>query len=100
VDAAYPPVVSTNYFIFLKIKMLKKFLMLDSYKAFVNLVFGILLTLIGWLLVNKLGQIDDSIKEMTKLQQTQLIRNENFELRIQSLEIALEVAKINGKNKK
>lgn len=70
--------------------------MLDNYKGFINLVFGILLAVLGWLLVNKLGQIDDSIREMTKLQQIQLVRNENFELRIASL----ENEKKDGQNKK
>lgn len=63
-----------------------KITMLDNYKGFINLVFGILLAVIGYLLVDKLGQIDNSLREITRLQQVQLVRNENFELRIRNLE--------------
>lgn len=76
-----------------------KFAMLDNYKGFINIVFGILLTVIGYLLVDKLGQIDNSLQRLTELQQNQLVKNENFELRIALLEQQLKLHKNDEQNK-
>ena len=73
--------------------------MLDNYKGFINIVFGILLTVIGYLLVDKLGQIDNSLQRLTELQQNQLVKNENFELRIALLEQQLKLHKNDEQNK-
>ena len=59
---------------------------INNYSGFINVLFALLLGVIGYLLVDKLGGIESALKEIQALQVQQMIVNENVQHRLGAIE--------------
>lgn len=77
--------------------MIKLMATIDNHRGFINLVFGIMLAIIGYFVVSKLQGIEDTLKETQNLLQefntSQSVTNASVELRLK----ILEGKQLNGK---
>lgn len=72
---------------------------IESYKGFLNILFGVLFAVLGYLVTKELSNINDSLVNLQTSMQQQLLLNVKTDFRIQSIEQKLD-AHISGGQKR
>ena len=63
---------------------------IESYKGFLNILFGVLFAILGYLVTKELSNINDSLISLQSSMQQQLLLNVKTDYRLQMIEHNLE----------
>ena len=63
---------------------------IESYKGFLNILFGVLFAILGYLVTKELSNINDSLISLQSSMQQQLLLNVKTDYRLQMIEQKVE----------